>query len=138
MFSPRQIQSRVEWSDPDGVKLYTISADGGHVDHSAFLPQLVDMKRRVAVEWSTTPAFAIFHRGSTALYLVLAWWGNANELFTRVAVLEQNKWIEDPNRFSFCLWDLEVMWHERQYFIDSVYCAEPDLASYRLKRLGAA
>lgn len=90
------------------------------------------------VEWMKTPAFAIFHRGSVALYLVLAWWGNANELFTRVAVLEQNKWIEDANRFSFCLWDLEVMWHERQYFIDSVYCAEPDLASYRLKRHGAA
>ena len=94
------------------------------------------MKALAPIDWSRTPTFAIFHEGAGALYLVLAWWGNDNELFTRVAVREPQGWVSEAGQYSFCLWDLEVMWNERQYFIDTVYCAEPNLASYRLKRYG--
>lgn len=136
MFQPRRIQSEPTWSDPAGIKIYTISASGRDVDQSAFAVQLAAMKTRVPIDWSEAPAFAIFHEGAGALYLVLVWWGNDNELFIRVAVREPGGWVSDMSRYSFCLWDLEIMWHERQFFIDTIYCAEPDLAAYRLKRYG--
>jgi len=68
---------------------------------------------------------------------VLAWWGNDNELFTSVSVKTALDWVEDSSRFSFCLWDLEVIWHERNYFIEFIYCSNPDLETYRTKRLAS-
>lgn len=64
-------------------------------------------------------------------YLVVAWWGNDNELFTSVSVTEEGTWIEDPSRFSFCLWDLEVIWHERNSFVRHMYSGKPSLVDYR-------
>ena len=48
--------------------------------------------------------------------------------------MTESGWVEDPLRFSFCLWDLEVFWRERNAFIECVYCAQPDLAAYRRRR----
>ncbi len=135
VFVPRRIESQPDWCDADGVKLYCISASGARVEHAAYLPRLMEMKRARAVDWPTTPAFAIFHDGATLRYLVLGWWGNDNELFTAVSVLTATGWVEDAGRFSFCVWDLEVMWHERNAFIAHVYCPAPNLAAYRASRL---
>jgi hypothetical protein len=134
VFTPRRIVSRSDWSDSDGIKIYTISASGRDVDHRLFTAQLGAMKAEVPLVWNRTPAFCIFHEGASAPYLVLGWWGNDNELFTRVAVREPEGWAIDPLRYSFCLWDLEVMWHERLAFIETMYGGLPDLASYRLNR----
>jgi hypothetical protein len=135
MYQPRVVESDSSWLDSDGVKIYTISAKQKPVDTSAFHARLSEVKALRTVAWSNTPAFAIFHDGSSALYLVLAWWGNDNEMFTSVSVRMQSGWVEDPSRFSFCLWDLEVMWHERNAFVEFVYCANPNLAAYRTSRL---
>ncbi len=117
--------------DPDGVKIYTISADGSEVDADLFRPRLEEVKAQRELDWSATPSFAIFHRGSSALYLVVAWWRNQNELFTSVSVREGDTWIEDPEKYSFCLWDLEVFWHERNSFVTHMYSGIPDLDGYR-------
>jgi hypothetical protein len=137
VFVPRHVESRADWCDADGVKLYAISATGTPVDPAAYLPHLAEMKRARAVDWPHTPAFALFHDGATLRYLVLCWWGNENELFTVVSVLTATGWVEDAGRFSFCVWDLEVLWHERNAFIAHVYCPTPNLASYRAARLAA-
>ncbi len=71
-------------------------------------------------------------------YLVLAWWGNDNELFTSVSVQTASGWMEDPARYSFCVYDLEVIWQERNHFVESMDCAEPSLADYRARRLDHA
>lgn len=134
VFRPRAIESRSDWLDADGLKLYTISATGGAVSHADFLPRLTEMKRTRAVPWAETPAFAIFHAGASLPYLVLCWWGNDNELFTAVSVRTAAGWVEDAAKFSFCVWDLEVMWHERNAFIRHVYCPQPSLAGYRTAR----
>jgi hypothetical protein len=138
VFTPRRIISRPEWSDPDGIKIYTISARGSDVNQGQFADQLQAMKSQARITWHRTPAFCIFHEGASAAYLVLGWWGNDNELFTRVAVREPAVWTIDPLKYSFCLWDLEVMWHERQAFIETMYSGSSDLASYRLRRYGNA
>jgi len=137
VFVPRRIESRADWCDAEGVKLYSISAAGSRVDESAYRERLAGMKRARAVAWATTPAFAIFHDGAMLRYLVLCWWGNDNELFTAVSVLTATGWVEDAGRFSFCVWDMEVMWHERNAFIAHVYCPNPSLGAYRANRLAS-
>lgn len=134
MFHPRRLESDPAWSDADGIKIYTLSAHGSTVDRAAFATHLAEVRKLKGVAWSATPAFAIFHDGAGARYLLLAWWGNDNELFTSVSVQTDAGWVEDPSRFSFCVWDLEIMWHERNYFIEHVYCAAPDLRAYRDRR----
>lgn len=135
MYQPRTIASDPAWLDTDGIKIYTISTSPESVDQSAFRARLVQVKAQRTMAWSDTPAFAIFHEGSSALYLVVAWWGNDNELFTSVSVRTPLGWVEEPSRFSFCLWDLEVMWYERNAFVNFIYCPNPDLAAYRASRL---
>jgi hypothetical protein len=137
-YLPRLIGSTTPDVDADGVKLYTISAQLRAVDETPYLVELARLKKRQAVTWRTTPAFAIFHDGSTASYLVLAWWGNDNELFTRVSVREEGGWASNADRYSFCLWDMEVMWFERAAFIKHIYTSSPDIRSYRAARPRAA
>jgi len=68
---------------------------------------------------------------------VLAWCANDNELFTSVSARFSGGWIEDPRRYSFWLWDLEVFWFERNRYVELVYRAAPDLDAYRAARLVA-
>lgn len=138
MYVPRRIESRSDWFDPDRIKVYTISAHSRPVDREDFLPRLREIKAKTPIAWDATPAFAIFHDGAGALYLVLAWWGNDNELFTSVSVRTDAGWVEDRSRFSFCLYDMEVMWHERNFYVECLDCPQPDLAAYRARRYANA
>lgn len=92
------------------------------------------MKADRDISWQHTPAFVIFHQGAGYQYLVLVWWGNDNELFTSVSVLEDECWIEDATKFSFCLYDMEVMWRERNIYITTIDCETPSLNAYRTMR----
>ncbi len=135
MFRSRKIESDPGWIDPDGVKVYTISAQNLPVDQAPYLARLDEIKKQKAVVWASTPSFAIFHDGAEMAYLVLAWWSNDNELFTSVSVQTAGNWVEDPEKYSFCVYDLEVIWQERDHFVKFVDCARPSLASYRAARM---
>ena len=130
-FASRFIRTSQRWLDADGAKIYTISVSEVPVDHTLFSERLEEVKLSRKVAWSKTPHFAIFHRGVTFLYLVLAWWGNDNELFTSVSVKTAAGWLEQPDRHSFCLYDLEIFWTERDANIDSMYRPCPDIGRYR-------
>lgn len=126
-----RLQLKIEHKDVDGIKLYGISADGSAIAEETFISRLQAVKNNRTIDWSETAAFAIFHQGAAQFYLVLCWWGNDNELFTSVSVLVDNEWQEDPARYSFCLYDMELMWLERQVYIDTMDCDSPNLSSYR-------
>ena len=134
MFVPRKIESHPGWVDSDGIKIYTLSARNLPVDQTSYLARLAEVKKQKAVVWASTPAFAIFHDGASAAYLVLAWWGNDNELFTSVSVRTEAGWVEDPTKYSFCAYDLEVIWQERNHFVKCIDRAEPSLGNYRSAR----
>lgn len=134
MFVPRAIHGRLDWLDADGAKIYTISTLDQPVEQAPFLERLRQVKDSRPVPWRTTPHFVIFHEGASCLYLVLCWWGNDNELFTSVSVLAGGGWVEQPDRYSFCLYDMEVMWDERNAYIETIDCQAPDLRAYRQTR----
>lgn len=131
MYQPRLTYPLANLHDPHHIKLYAICADSQEADPVPFQTRLAQVKAEWGLDWVNLPAFAIFHRGSSFLYLVLCWWGNDNELFNSVSVLTEQGWVEDPRRFSFCIYDLEVMWFERQAFIRHIDLPTPDLPAYR-------
>lgn len=132
MFAERFMQARPDWSQPDSIKRYCLSAHGQCPHPAPFEQHLNHMLAcAAAIDWAATPAFAIFHAGSGCHYLVLAWWGNGNELFVRVAVQENGGWVEDPARYSFCVHDLEIIWGERQLFVAAQRAGGFDLTLWR-------
>ena len=134
MYNPRKVESNVDWLDDTGVKIYTISVNRELVDQSKYIQRLKDVKVARDIDWKNTPSFVIFHDGNNCNYLVLAWWGNDNELFTSVSVKSNGKWVEDPTKYSFCLYDLEIIWAERNIYINSIDCAIPSLHKYQTLR----
>lgn len=75
--------------------------------------------------------FIIKHQGVDANYVVLAWWTQENELPTRVFVTDRKtgKWREAKNE-SFCVWDLEIMWQERNHYIRTVLGGSSNVSDY--------
>lgn len=78
--------------------------------------------------------FVICHQGRGMHYLVVSWWGNENEYFNRVFVREfgaGKAWRAGNAGESVCVWDLEIIWFERNAFVEEVLSKEPaDVEGY--------
>lgn len=84
-------------------------------------------------------AFAIHHIATPLDYLIVCWWDNENELFTRTLVRDAAASTRDPatafrvtDRESFCVWDMDIMWHERAAYVRHVLSSgvRGDLRAY--------
>ena len=67
--------------------------------------------------------FAILHQGRGWHYLVLNWWDNENEWFSRVhvkPVSRDESWRRASNGEAACVWDLQVIWFEREMYVRHV------------------
>jgi hypothetical protein len=87
----------------------------------AALPQPARTKSRPGV------AFVIHHIAAPLDYLIVCWWDNENELLTRILVRDAAAAVHDPatpfrltDRESFCVWDMDIMWHERAAYVRHV------------------
>lgn len=78
--------------------------------------------------------FVIMHQGRGVHYLVLNWWDNENEYFCRVFVKgfdEGETWRAASDGESSCVWDLEIIWFERNAFVEHVLSRrEADVERY--------
>lgn len=121
------------------LKRYDITADGGPVDERSYakaeemagrmLPTEAVSRHRPGV------GFIIRHTGAGMEYLVLCTWDNQNELITRVLVRRREtgagEWRDGAGTHSFCVWDVEVMWREREVFVRRVMTPDaPDIEGY--------
>jgi len=128
------------------LKLYSIVYGPGPLGREIYdegmrlallqLPQPAEASHRPGV------GFVIFHQGRGMHYLVLCWWDNENELFSRVFVREFDEmahWRSATAGESGCVWDLQVIWHERQAYVESVLApdSDPDVESYLQRRMEA-
>ena len=134
MYNPRIMEGQSSWLDETGVKIYTVSTTNTPVEQSKYFQRLIKVKSEREIDWLNTPSFVIFHDGASCDYLVLVWWQNDNELFTSVSVKTEGEWVEDPTKFSFCLYDLEIMWTERNIYIQTIDCDLPSLHEYQASR----
>lgn len=118
------------------LKRYDIRIPGGAFDEPAYedgLAQLGNLLPKPPVT-SERPGvgFVICHQGATRLYLVVNWWDNQNELFQRVLIRDvgADSWRDGAGLGSFCVWDAEVIWHERTAYVEHVLSGKPDLDAY--------
>lgn len=135
-YQPRPILFQgVEVRDGWSVKRYVI-----HLPGETFAPERFTPAIPLAFETLPHPATApgragaailIEHQGAGADYLVLAWWDRENELPIRVWVREGGEWRPAEGGESICVWDLDVLWSERQAWVrDMLGTGEPDLQAY--------
>lgn len=110
------------------IKLYSITYGSEPCDRATYdeclaiamsdLPQPAVTKHRPGV------GFAICHQGRGWHYLVLNWWDNENELPQRIWVCERDKpnalWRRAAANQSVCVWDLQVIWFEREMYVKRV------------------
>lgn len=87
--------------------------------------------------------FIIAHQGRGWHYLVLNWWANENEYFNRVFVKPRSgdvPWRAASSGESACVWDLEVIWFERQAYVETILSQpdRPDIEAYLAKHLEVA
>jgi hypothetical protein len=106
------------------LKRYSITFGAEPIDWPAFEPgiTLADaaLPRPAVTEARPGVGFLIAHQGRTALYCVLAWWDNENELPVRVFVRELEegaRWRAARGGESFCVWDLQVIAFEREAYV---------------------
>jgi hypothetical protein len=64
--------------------------------------------------------FAILHQGRTGKYLIMSWWDRENELPAKVFIAYPDGWHLAQHGESFCVWDLRVLWWERESYIGTV------------------
>ncbi|MFG0307174.1 MAG: isochorismatase [Phycisphaerales bacterium JB040] len=77
--------------------------------------------------------FLIRHLGAEADYLVLTWFDSENELLQRIytrPVQPADAWRESSRTASFCVWDEQVIHHEREAYVRHVLTDTPDLDAY--------
>ena len=105
--------------------------------HATYDPHRFHGGRAAALGALPTPAitperagvgFLIEHQGNGIDYVVLGWWDRENELPLRTFVCERagiNTWRAARGSESVCVWDLQVIWSERQAYIDTVLAEQP-------------
>jgi hypothetical protein len=118
------------------LKLYSISWNGAEPDWEMVEPGLTLAFSKLPAE-GVVPGrpglgFAIAHHGRTTDYVVLSWWDNENELPTPVFVRSEGRiWREGAGSESFCVWDLEVIWFERDAYVRTLLSGNPGDQSTR-------
>lgn len=98
--------------------------DGGRALALGALPHPARTAERPGV------GFLIEHQGNGIDYAVLGWWDRENELPLRVFVCDQpgsNAWRPARGSESVCVWDLQVIWAERDAYVSTVLAeSQPD------------
>ena len=124
-YQPRQLTFfGVELVAGQRLKVYGIQYGDEPLSHDRFaggwalatkeLPQLGVADDRPGL------GFVILHQGKTGDYLILCWWDRENELPTRVFLSGADGWRQATAEESFCVWDLRVMWWEREAYVSTV------------------
>jgi hypothetical protein len=119
------------------LKLYSIRYGDAAIDWQFFAGGLAlaeaALPRPAAVNGRAGVGFLIAHRGKTAAYLVLGWWDQENELPLRVFVraYDTAEWRPARDGESVCVWDLEVIWAEREAYVSTMLASDrPDTSAY--------
>ena len=56
---------------------------------------------------------------------MLGWWERENELPIRVFVRAADGWRPAADGESFCVWDLRVIWWEREAYVNTLLAGRP-------------
>lgn len=127
------------------LKLYGLTAE-----HQRLLPEVVAEAKKLAraiVPKTLTDEYGVgfmgVHCGRDANFVFIDWWANENELYHHVfrSSLERPlDLLRAPNGLAACVWDLQVIWFERNMWVEKVLnnSQGPDIEAYLKKVLDDA
>ena len=128
-YSPRPIEfQRIIEYNGNRLKLYSIVYGDAPLERKRF-----EVGSDLALEQLPAPdssagrpglGFVIAHQGNTADYIVLCYWANENELPIKVFVRESDDWRAASGDESICVWDMQIIWHERNAYVSRVMQGE--------------
>ena len=99
--------------------------DGGMQLALSALPGGVHVDGRPGV------GFMVAHHGEGIDYVVMGWWDRQNELPLRIFVREDGgQWRSAEGSESVCVWDLQVIAHERDAYVEHIMRADSDIEGY--------
>ena len=109
------------------LKQYTVVYGDQRFDAARFADG-VDLAAAALPQPATTTGrpglgLIIRHQGRGADYVVLGWWDRENELPLRVFVSpdgQPQSWRPSAASESICVWDLEILWAEREAYVATV------------------
>ncbi|QDU38324.1 hypothetical protein Mal4_26510 [Maioricimonas rarisocia] len=142
-YRPRSYQFLELWTPGDWrIKVYGIAYEGDRPDS-----EVVEAAKRLAVprleEASANHygvGFLAIHAGKTGNFVFVDWWCDENELHHHVWMTP----LGDPFEFEYltprgiaaCVWDLHLIAHEQQAWIETALKPETaDLDAYLARRL---
>ena len=136
----REVRQLDDWR----IKIYGIHLVGESLDWSVH-------EVGMATAWDELPrpgtaagrlglGFVIAHQGRGVHYLTLAWWDNENELCQRLFMRTMDlgdAWRPARAGEGLCVWDLQVVWFEREAYVDCVlrHPTAPDIAAYLARHM---
>lgn len=149
-YKTRPVRCQEIW-EHDGwrIKVYGISGRG-----DAPAPELVEATKSLAARILPKPAETSDHYGVAFLYAhqgadgggytSVNWWARDNELYhyqyeSPPDALTALRSVEETGGSTACVWDIAVIAHERQAWVDRVLAndAGPDLEAYLAAQLNA-
>ena len=135
-YEPRHTCYLEQWSrDFWQLKTYALWPHGDVFQRDAFEPGIAlvtdVLPSDSIVGERPGVGFMLLHQASVANYVVLGWWDRENELPVHVGLIEKpngGDWRMAKREESFCVWDLNVIWHERNAYVASYLndtCGKP-------------
>lgn len=129
-FEPRAITPLPEVRERGfRLKAYAVACHGRGFEHRRFEPAIPQIAQRLPVPAPEAGCpgvgFLILHQGLTADYTVLAWWDQQNELPIHVLVNDSSGWRPANAHESMCVFDLEILWFERNLWIATALSGIP-------------
>ncbi len=123
------------------LKIYAVACHGHGFARERFEPAITQISQRLPLPAREAGlpgvGFLILHQGLTADYAVLAWWDQQNELPLHVRVNDGAGWRSANAHESICVFDIEIVWFERNLWIATVLAGNPlgrALADYLAKQ----
>lgn len=118
------------------LKHYTVLYHGRQKDPEQFAKgealALASLPSPPVTEHRPGVGILIHHHGKGMDYVVLCWWDRENEFPIRLWVDEGEGWREGKQPESICVWDLSIIWAEREAYVTHVLekANAPDITSY--------
>ncbi|MGH7177024.1 MAG: isochorismatase [Tepidisphaeraceae bacterium] len=85
---------------------------------------LRDLPAQAVAEHRPGVGFVILHQGRGSDYIVLCWWDSENELPHRTWVRPRENsgapWRLTGAGQAICVWDLQIIWFERETYVKHV------------------
>lgn len=147
-YRPRAIRYLDEWRiGPLRMKVYGIAYRGDRPSEALQEAARGIAGQRIGESLAATAHYGVgfvgIHEGRDGNFVFVDWWADENELHHHVYVstLERPRELQykTPSGLAACAWDLRLLCHERDAWVDCVLKRfdDPDIEAYLARRLEA-